>query len=123
MLRWQQVNPKGFWILVKSDVNQEATSGGILLTQELPGSAQLGYYTGDILRFGDKVLSFLNMNREKPLTSEDLLNKKLIYKHYLSDVIKFLCKDDDNRNVFMIHIADPNLNIIGLSEGEKIQLI
>jgi hypothetical protein len=123
MLRWQQVNPKGFWILVKSDVNQEATSGGILLTQELPGSAQLGYYTGDILRFGNKVLSFLNMNREKPLTSEDLLNKKLIYKHYLSDVIKFLCKDDDNRNVFMIHIADPNLNIIGLSEGEKIQLI
>lgn len=123
MLRWQQVNPKGFWILVKSDVNQEATSGGILLTQELPGSTQLGYYTGDILRFGDKVLSFLNMNREKPLTSEDLLNKKLIYKHYLSDVIKFLCKDDDNRNVFMIHIADPNLNIIGLSEGEKIQLI
>lgn len=123
MLRWQQVYPKGFWVLVKADVDQEYTSGGILLTQELPGSAKLGYYTGDILRFGDKVLSFVNMNRDVPLTEQDLLTKKLIYKHYLSDVVKFLCKDDDNRSIFMIHLADPNLNIIGLSEGEKIQLI
>lgn len=123
MLTWQQVTPKGFWVLVKADVDQQETTGGIVLTQELPGSARLGYNTGDILKFGEKVLDFINRNRQVKVTAEDLLTKKLIYKHYLGDVVKFLCKDDDNRNVFMIHLADPNLNIIGLSEGEKIQLI
>lgn len=123
MTKWQDINPIGHWILVKADNQQKSTSGGILLMEDLPGSVSMSYYTGDVLKYGEKVLDFLNINRDLPLTSADLSSKKLIYKHYLSEVIKFLCKDEDERDVFLINIADPNLNIIGLSEGEKIELI
>ncbi len=124
MTTWQQVRPRGYWMVVKADPTQTETSGGIVLTQDLPGAAKMGYTTGQILSIGTKVLEFLNMNRDEKLTENDLLTKKLVYKHYLSEVIRFLTKDEDNQEIFMIHIADPNLNIIGICDPEdKIDLI
>lgn len=124
MITWEQVNPTGYWVLVRADKQQEKTQGGIILTQNLGGDTIFGYYTGRILKFGDKVLDFLNCNREDKITAEDLLNNKLVYKNYLVDAVKFMYKDSEDRTIFMLHLADPNLNIIGLAaEDELVELV
>ncbi len=124
MITWEQVYPKGYWALVRADKSQTQTQGGILLTENLGGEAIFGYYTGVILRYGDKVLEFINCNREVRITADELTTKKLIYKNYLADAVKFLYKDSDGHQIFMIHLADPNLNIVGLcEENETVELI
>lgn len=124
MITENQIYPKGHWILVKADKEQTQTQGGILLTQTLGGEANFGYYTGKILRYGDRVLEFLNCNREEKITHEEFISKRLIYKNYLADTVKLLYKDKEGHKIFMLHIADPNLNIVGLlDEGEVVELL
>lgn len=124
MTTWEQVHPTGYWLLARADKDQTQTQGGIFLTQTLGGEAIFGYYTGKVLRYGDKVLDFLNCNRTSKITQEELLNEKLIYKNYLADTVKFLYKDKDDHKIFMLNIADPNLNIVGLcQENEVVELV
>ena len=119
-LTWDQVYPTGYWLLVKADKDQTQTQGGILLTQRLGGEATFGYYTGKVLRYGDQVLEFLNCNRDEKITHEEFTNEKLIYKNYLSDTVKFLYKDHEDHKIFMLNIADPNLNIVCLFNGNEV---
>ncbi len=119
-LTWDQLYPTGYWLLVKADKDQTQTQGGILLTQRLGGEATFGYYTGKVLRYGDQVLEFLNCNRDEKITHEEFTNEKLIYKNYLSDTVKFLYKDHEDHKIFMLNIADPNLNIVGLCNGNEV---
>ncbi len=119
-LTWDQVYPTGYWLLVKADKDQTQTQGGILLTQRLGGEATFGYYTGKVLRYGDQASEFLNCNRDEKITHEEFTSEKIIYKNYLSDTVKFLYKDHEDHKIFMLNIADPNLNIVGLCNGNEV---
>lgn len=118
-MRWQQINPINFWLVVKRDERQEATKGGILITEILPTAANLAYFTGTILKISDEALDYFNKGRVLSLTQETVRNYKVVYRQYLSEVISLMNKDEDSLPVFMMQAKD----IIGLSLNTKISML
>lgn len=96
-------NPGRDWLLVIKDVEQKSI-GSILLTEELPYAANIGYYSGRVIKIGVNVASFLN------LKEEEILNKRIAFRQYLADAIKFAEKIND-QTVFLIHAKDVDLVI------------
>jgi hypothetical protein len=94
----RQIKPINEWLMVLRDENPKAV-GSILLTDTLPFAANVGYYSGRVYKIGDKVCSALNV------TEEEILNSKVVFRQYLSDVVNFNEKIDD-KQVFLLHSKD-----------------
>lgn len=122
MITVEKTTPIGYWLIVKAEKRREQTSGGILLTQTETNQEKLGFHVGKVLKIGDKVLDFININRDNKITEEELFSRRLILRYYLKDVMKFKISSTDEP-IFLLHIADPNVNIIGLCDDENIEMV
>ena len=71
---------------------------------------------------GDKVLDFINTGREEKLTEESISKKKILIRYYFKDVIQFE-KEGKENPVFMVHIADPSVNILALLDNEQVDML
>ena len=112
-MKWQEFRPVGSQLVIKADEQQRESLGGIILTDDLPLAANVAYYTGTILKVGSHV-------NEDLMTDENLIGKRVAYRRYLSEVIVFNEKDEDNKTCFVLHVKD----IEGfLDPGVKISVI
>ena len=96
-IKWNQFRPLGRWLIVKEDPEQTKTSGGIILTEQRPTGADVGYFTGTVLRVGRDV---------QDMIGTDLLHKRICHRKYLSDVIKFSEPHEDGSLVFVMKSDD-----------------
>jgi hypothetical protein len=122
MLDWQKTTPLSYWMIVRGDKRKDTLSSGIILTQKETYAESVGFYTASILKMGDKVLDFINTGREEKLTEETLRQKKILIRYYFKDVIQFE-KEGKENPVFMVHIADPSVNILALLDDEQVDMI
>lgn len=118
----ETITPLGYWLVVKAEKRKEMTSGGILLTQKETYQETIGFHVGKVLKIGNKVLDFMNINRDIKITEEELLSRRLILRYYLKDIMKFKISTNDEP-IFLLHIADPNVNVIGLCDDENIEMV
>lgn len=122
MLDWRKTNPLSYWMIVRGDKRKDTLSSGLILTQKETYAESVGFYTASILKMGDKVLDFINTGREEKLTEEALKQKKILIRYYFKDVIQFE-KEGKENPVFMVHIADPSVNILALLDTEQVDMI
>jgi site-specific recombinase XerD len=122
MLDWKNTNPLGYWMIVRGDKRKDTLSSGIILTQKETYAESIGFYTASILKMGDKVLDFINTGREEKLTEESISKKKILIRYYFKDVIQFE-KEGKENPVFMVHIADPSVNILALLDNEQVDML
>lgn len=122
MLDWQKTTPFGYWAIVRGDKRKDTLDSGIILTQKETYSEAVGFYTASFLKIGDKVLNFINTGREEKLTEEQLFSKKLLLRHYFKDVIRFEAAGLENP-VYMVHLADPSVNVLALLDNERIDML
>jgi len=122
MLDWKNTNPLGYWMIVRGDKRKDTLSSGIVLTQKETYAESIGFYTASILKMGDKVLDFINTGREEKLTEESISKKKILIRYYFKDVIQFE-KEGKENPVFMVHIADPSVNILALLDNEQVDML
>jgi len=122
MLDWKNTNPLGYWMIVRGDKRKDTLSSGIILTQKETYAESIGFYTASILKMGDKVLDFINTGREEKLTEESISKKKILIRYYFKDVIQFE-KEGKESPVFMVHIADPSVNILALLDNEQVDML
>lgn len=122
MLDWKNTNPLGYWMIVRGDKRKDTLSSGIILTQKETYAESIGFYIASILKMGDKVLDFINTGREEKLTEESISKKKILIRYYFKDVIQFE-KEGKENPVFMVHIADPSVNILALLDNEQVDML
>lgn len=122
MLDWKNTNPLGYWMIVRGDKRKDTLSSGIILTQKETYAESIGFYTASILKMGDKVLDFINTGRKEKLTEESISKKKILIRYYFKDVIQFE-KEGKENPVFMVHIADPSVNILALLDNEQVDML
>lgn len=122
MLDWRKTNPLSYWMIVRGDKRKDTLSSGLILTQKETYAESVGFYTASILKMGDKVLDFINTGREEKLTEEALKQKKILIRYYFKDVIQFE-KEGKENPVFMVHIADPSVNILALLDNEQVDML
>ena len=110
-ITWNQFNPFGTWLVVKEDPEQTETKGGIILTEVRPMAADLGFFTGTVLKQGKDV---------KDTCGFDLVGERICHRKFLADVIKFSTKHEDGSTVFVMKLDDVEAMV---GEGTKIDAI
>ena len=116
------VTPVGFWAMLQAEKRNTTLSSGLILTQKETAAEEVGFHTAKILKIGDRVLDFININRDEKLTKEQLLSKRLILRYFMKDVIRFQ-QSDLYEPKFLVHMADPSVTIIGLVDDEVIEML
>jgi co-chaperonin GroES (HSP10) len=96
-ITWNQFRPMGKWMVVKEDPEQCVTAGGIFLTETRPMAADVGYFTGTVLKVGKEVEDALGINP---------LGLKICHRKYLADVIRFGEPHEDGCSVFLMKSDD-----------------
>lgn len=108
-MTWHQFKPIGLKLVIKEDIQQTVTTGGIILTEKLPTAAEVGFYTGTVLKEGSYVQEYLSQ-------SESLVGKRICHRQYLADVVKFNEKEDGH-TVFILDARDVEAIV-----GSKVQI-
>jgi hypothetical protein len=107
-----QYKPINEWLMVIRDENPKSI-GSIILTETLPFAANIAYYSGKVFKIGQRVCDYLNVSKE------ELFEKKVVFRQYLSDVICFKNKID-NKQVFLLHAKDVELLV---DNSVKVELL
>ena len=118
----ENVNPKGYWVMLKAEKRKTTLESGLILTQKETYSEDIGFHSAKIMKLGDKVLDFININRDVKLTKEDILSKRLIIRYYMKDVIRFK-ESSLEEPVYLVNMADPSITILGLIDDEVIDML
>lgn len=100
------IHPANNFVKIRAEKDPERV-GSIILSQDLPGSIQCGFATGEVLEVGSKV---------KYSTKEELLGKRVVYRRFMKDAVSFLETTDSK--VFLLNVEDiylilddPNIEI------------
>lgn len=112
-MKWQQYKPIKLQLLVTEDRVPQTSSGGIFLTDKLPVAAELGFYTGVVLKESKNVQKGLQL-------SESLVGKRICHRKYFGEARRLKEPDEDGHLVFLIEASDV-VAIIG--EGITIDVI
>lgn len=96
-IKWSQFRPLGKWLVVKEDPEQTETQGGIILTEQRPTAADVGYSTGTVLKVGRDV---------EDAVGHQLIGKRICHRKYLADVIRFNERHEDGSLIFIMKSDD-----------------
>jgi co-chaperonin GroES (HSP10) len=100
-MKWRQFRPIREWVVVKADPRVKATSGGIVLPEQLLGVERVMEGTGRILKVGNRD------DIRKTTGGVDLEpGMRICFRGFLKDAYQEFDKDEDGQIVFLLHSKD-----------------
>lgn len=116
---WRNVRPLGDMIMIVRDEYPKKV-GSIILTDELPHAANIAYFSGRVIKIGEKVVKLLGLERE-----EDIVGKRVAFRRYLSECVTLRERYDDGREVFFLHASKsgtPNTSEVEILLDDDVEI-
>lgn len=107
---YKRFQPRGKWVLVKSDPRREQTSSGIFLPQKEVDAEKVAEGTGKILKVGTDREGILDATGGVMLEA----GMRIFYRGFLKDAFHEFSTDPDGQTIFILRAED----VMGIIEDD-----